>query len=171
MTSASQVKYPSLLTDFNQTSTACDRRAVGARYGVTVTSLQWNTRYRRKITVASKQSGFHYWETSQKLPMLVAHPQTMLSWAFQLHNCNTRRDKDEKLMSLASHCSGFTETSQVALPTHVLQAVPVWSISVENERQFTREAESFSSLLCLELQWGDPKRHTWHYLTIRNKQY
>lgn len=45
-------------------------------------------------------------------------------------------------LCLTSHCRGVTETSHLALPTHSLQAVQVWSKSVGNEGDFTREAET-----------------------------
>jgi hypothetical protein len=43
---------------------------------------------------------------------------------------------------LASNCSGVTETWQLVLPTHALQAVQLWSKLVNNEGHFTLEDET-----------------------------
>jgi hypothetical protein len=43
---------------------------------------------------------------------------------------------------LATHCSGVTHTSHLALPTHALQSMLVWSKSVSNEGHFTLVAET-----------------------------
>jgi hypothetical protein len=56
---------------------------------------------------------------------------------------------------VASHCRGLTERSHVALVTHELQSLEIWSKSVGNEGLFTREAESLSSPSRLAFQRGD----------------
>jgi hypothetical protein len=45
-----QVKYPSLLTDFNQTFIVCSACAICSRCYGSVTLLEWKARYSRKTT-------------------------------------------------------------------------------------------------------------------------
>jgi hypothetical protein len=49
-----QLKDHSIFTDIDETSTLCSACVYSARYKVFVTSLQWQTRYRRKSTLVYK---------------------------------------------------------------------------------------------------------------------
>jgi hypothetical protein len=65
---------------------------------------------------------------------------------FRSPRCNARREGRKALCTvfrpcLASHCSGETETSYLALRADTLQIVKVWSKPVSNEGHFSLEAE------------------------------
>jgi hypothetical protein len=62
--------------------------------------------------------------------------------------------------SLASHCSGVTETAHLAHPTHALEALQVWSKSVSNETHFTYDAEViFHPYLASHSSWVTETLH------------
>jgi hypothetical protein len=71
---------------------------------------------------------------------------------------------------LVSHCSGWTETSQTALPPLALQAMQVWLNSVGNEGHFTRDAGTVFRLYLNSHYREWLKRHTFHSLHIGYKQ-
>jgi hypothetical protein len=90
--------------------------AVTARCDISVMSLQWKERDRRKTTSASKWSVLRYWLISTKLALFVGHARQELGMVFQLHHCNGRWDTTKNYFGLQVKCpSLLTGLNQLAL--------------------------------------------------------